>query len=154
MIASVRQAVYLLIESTWTDVGHILAEEESDRFNWIKYLQSSGAGLSIPFAVCIWGQVVKSTRGAATEQVWEIPLTVVIVDDADKTAGERDDYFGTKLEGLWTAIQAYSGSAFHGWTQPSYDTNPLNQANSVLIEQNLPYICAMFSATLYAGVSP
>ena len=155
MIENLRQDFYELLEGTWGgDISNVLAEEESDRFNWIKYIQGGGTDVTVPFAVCIWGAMNKSPRGASTEQVWDVPLTVVLVDNADKTAEDRDIYFATMLEGLWTALQGYTGTEFAAWTQPVYDTNPLNQANRALVEQNLPYICAMASFTLNAGTSP
>lgn len=155
MIAALRQSFYELLEDTWGgDISKVLSEEEADRFNWIKYIQGGGTDVTVPFAVCIWGAMNRSTRGASTEQVWDVPLTVILVDNADKTAEDRDTYFSTMLEGLWGALQGYSGTDFMAWNQPVYDTNPLNEANRTLVEQNLPYICAMLSVTLNTGTSP
>lgn len=151
MIAEARQAVYTLVESTWSDITNIIAEEDANRFAWLKAISENVAGWTIPFAVVSFGRASESQDWGICNKVYEVPLTLTLVNTSSMNAKAQDDYFGGKLEAMAIALRAYTGDAFQVYGLPSTDDSPMSEANKILVAGGLHYISGQVDARLIVG---
>jgi hypothetical protein len=156
MSVAVQDAVYALIEATWTDVAHVMSDADADRLNWLQLVRAWLAGeesdLRTPFAVCLWGRQTVTPNGGVLNRVWEWPLTVVLVVGIGASRA-TESYLTTRAEALRDALYQYSGAAFQVTSLPSVDFNPSSPANQVMVKTNLPFQCVEVETVLMLGTS-
>ena len=153
ILSDAREAIWDVLDALLT--GYTLLDEaDANRLNWVKFIQGGYTGLSAPFVVVNWDRTADEPGMGITNRVWRMPFRVILVDDADRNAADRDIYFTSKLMEIEQAIRGASGTAYLVKDVGTIDTGSLSPANRTIIEQNLPYHAAELSFVVRVGWSP
>lgn len=158
MSVAVTLAVYQLIEATWPTVQKVLSEEDADRINWLKAIQSfrnTGSGLlRTPFCVVAWGNKIQSMNGGICNEEYEWPVGIALVTDLGGTS-QTEAYVMANMEAMSAALfsATMGANGFQLDKRPSIDYNPRSMANENILRANMPFKAAELNAVLRLGTA-
>jgi hypothetical protein len=154
--STTRNAVYDLVDATWSDATTIFAEQDADRVNWLalvrRWQDGQLDGLQPPFVVVLWGREVPAGPesgicNAAVEQV----VTCVLVAELSASGSEAtENWLRTRAESLRSAFWSFRG-VFQVIHQPIIDESPMSPAQRAMTAANLPFASITVESVILFG---